>query len=56
MIKEKRDRKVNPYWMKDGAAPLEDDYSEESDPDSICKDIPVGIRLFCKGKWIRPES
>ena len=38
LIKEKKDRKPNPYYDKNSTPPLEDDYSEESDPDSVCVD------------------
>jgi len=40
-IKEKKDRKPNPYYDKNSVPPLEDDYSEESGPDSVCDDNSV---------------
>ena len=38
VIRESKDRELNPYWIEDKAAPLEDDYSEDSNADSVCRD------------------
>jgi hypothetical protein len=32
---EEKDRKQNPYWFMSKTEPHEDDYSEESGPDSV---------------------
>lgn len=40
---EVKDRKQNPYWIADPATSLEDDYSEESNADSVCKDNTVSF-------------
>jgi hypothetical protein len=41
-IKERKDRKENPYIPNEKDLPLEDDYSEESDADSVCWDNSSG--------------
>lgn len=38
IIKEQKDRRPNPYYIKDEEVSLEDDYSEESNANSVCKD------------------
>jgi len=38
VINESKDRKSNPYYIRDEDISLEDDYSEESNADSVCKD------------------
>lgn len=38
-IREQKDREENVYWIYNrGQEPLEDDYSEESNADSTCRD------------------
>ena len=39
-IEESKDRKPNPYYVEKIDLPLEDDYSEESDANSVCDDEP----------------
>jgi hypothetical protein len=41
-IRERKDRKENPYARLEKEMPLEDDYSEESDADSVCWDNSTG--------------